>query len=293
MRKLFLLFYFLPLMLQAQPYLDVASAYFQYSPGDKPPSDKYKSVNIEMGSVSLNVPLKVDSDYIVFNPTYENLKMDFSDTYNDNNFHIGYLPITWIHSWKQGKMKTAFGFVPRISSTLDTAIRTRDFQYEAYVLNILKKSDKFSIKFGIYYNTQYFKLLVIPLIGTEWQINERWSMFGVLPGSLNIDYRFTKSIHTGLQFRSITNNYQTMGYYYIRVNDYQLKLYSEYYITKRNVLTFQVGHTMFRKFRYAYRDKGYPEYTPMNITGGWLFKVGYAFRVSTEVRSVLPQHQEE
>jgi len=288
MKKILLLIFLLPLFVIAQPYLDVASAYFQYSLGDKPSTDKYHSVDIEMGSVSLTIPLRVDSDYIILNPTYENLKMNFSDTYTDQHFHILYLPITWLHSWNSGKMKTAFGFIPRISSTLHTTIQTRDFQYEAYVLNILKKSSTFTFKFGIYYNTQYFKFLVIPLLGTEWTINEKWSMFGVLPGSLNLDYNLNRLVHCGFQFRSITNNYQITnyqksGYNFVRVNDYQLKLYSEYYLTKRNVLSFQVGHTVFRKFRYGYRDTGLPEYLPMNITGGWLFRFGYAFRVNTDV----------
>jgi len=282
MKKFLLLIFILPFALKAQPYLDVASFYYQYSAGDKPSSDKYHAVDIEMGSISLTAPLKVDSDYVILNPTYEDLKMNYQDSFPDMRFHIFYLPVTWLHQWKNPNLKTAFGFVPRISSTLETDIQTRDFQFEAYVLNILQKRKNLSLKFGIYYNTQYFRLLVIPLLGTDWKINDKWSLFGVLPGSLNLDYNFNSFFHGGFQFRSITNNYQTYGYYYIRVNDYQLKLYTEYYITKRNVLTFHVGHTVFRKFRNAYRDTGLPEYTQMNITGGWLFRVGYSFRVSTE-----------
>jgi len=288
MKKFLLLIFILPLMLQGQSYVDVLSAYYQYSAGDKPPSDKYQDVFIEMVSVSLNVPVKVDSDYVILNPTYENLEMVFPGSYPDRRFHILYLPITWLHSWKAGKMKTAFGFIPRISSTLNNTIRTRDFQYEAYVLNILKKSETLNLKFGVYYNTQYFRLLVIPLLGADWTINNRWSLFGVLPGSMNLDYKFSKHIHSGFQFRSITNNYQTIGNYFIRVNDYQLKLYTDYYLTKRNVLNFQVGHTVFRKFRYGYRDTGLPEYVPMNITGGWIFKIGYSFRITTEVARTEP-----
>jgi hypothetical protein len=270
-------------MLKAQPYLEVANAYFQYGAGDKPYSEKYSTVTTELGSVSLTIPLRVDSDYIILNPTYENLTATFSE-YPDYHFHILYLPITWLHSWKKKeKLKTAIGFVPRISSTLDIPFQPRDFQYEFYVLNILKKSSTFTLKFGLYYNTQYFKFLVIPLIGTEWQINDRWNLFGVLPGSLNLDYTFNKSVHCGFQFRSLTNNFQTYENNFIRVNDYQLKIYTEYYITKHSVLSLQFGHTVFRKFRKGYRDTGYPEYTPMDITGGWLFRFGYAFRVNTDV----------
>src|SRR5262245_18492914 len=193
-----------------------------------------------MVSISLNIPLTVYSDYIILNPTYEHLQTYFSDTLADYEFHIGYLPISWLHAWKKnGKLKTAFGFVPRISSTLSYEFKTSYFQYEAYVLNILKKSETFTIKFGLYYNTQYFKFLVIPLLGTDWKINERWSMFGVLPGSMNLDYGFSKKVHSGFQFRSLTNNFQTVENYFIRVNDYQLKMYSEYYVTKHSVLIFQ------------------------------------------------------
>jgi hypothetical protein len=229
----------------------------------------------------------MDSDYLILNPTYENLKMTFPESYPTRQFHVIYLPITWLHQWKKNKkLKTAFGIVPRLSSLMDTTIRTRDFQFEAYVLNVLKKSDDLTLKFGLYYNTQYFRLLVIPLLGVEWKINSRWSMFGVLPGSLNLDHEFTSSIHTGLQFRSITNNYYTSSYNYIRVNDYQLKAYTDFYLSKRNVLTLHVGHTIFRKFRSAYRDTGLPEYEPMNVAGGWLFRVGYSFRVNTEVNRI-------
>jgi len=284
MKKLLLLFFTLPLAIAAQPYFEVANAYYQYGLGDSPYSSKYRKVDFELGSLSLNMPLKIDSDYVILNPTYENLKTHFSDTLTDYQFHIVYLPITWLHAWKKNdKWKTAFGIVPRISSTLSYQFKARYFQYEAYVLNILKKTETLTIKFGLYYNTQYFKFLVIPLLGTDWTINEKWSMFGVLPGSMNLDYSFSKRVHSGFQFRSLTNNFQTVENYFIRVNDYQLKMYSEYYLTKHSALIFQFGHTIFRKFRYGFRESGFPEYEPMNITGGWLFRFGYSFRVNTDV----------
>src|SRR5687768_5884057 len=139
MKKILLLLFLIPFALHAQPFLDVASVYFQYSPSDKPSHNN--TVYTELGSVSLTVPLKVDSHYFVISPTYESFNMTFPGSFIDRQFHIGILPLTWLHHWKGTKWKTALAFIPRFSSTLDDGISYRDIQYGGAILNSIEKKE--------------------------------------------------------------------------------------------------------------------------------------------------------
>lgn len=279
MKKVVFILIFFPAWCKAQPFIDLVSAYYQYSAADKPKNNN--TIYTGLASVAVTLPLQVDSDYIVINPVYENFRMTFPFRFTDREFHVGYIPITWLHRWN-AKWKTAFVFIPRISSLLDSEIGQRDIQYGGAILTTKQKSETFKYKFGVYYNTEFFSNFFMPLLGIDWNINPKWNLFGVLPGSMNIEYKFRKSIHAGLMFRSITNSYRTFDYNFIRVNDNHLKFFLDFYLSKKQVISVEAGHTILRNYRSGYRKSGDADYYSMNVTDGYLFRIAYSFRLRTD-----------
>lgn len=279
MKKVVLILFFFPAWCKAQPFIDLVSAYYQYSAADKP--DHNNTVYTGLASVALTIPMKVDSDYIVINPVYENFRMTFPYRFIDREFHVGYVPISWLHYWNS-RWKTAFVFIPRISSRLHTGLGRRDMQYGGAIVTTYQKSETLKYKFGVYYNKEFFNDFVLPLLGIDWNINSKWNLFGVLPGSMNLEYKFRKSMHAGIMFRSYTNSYRTFDYNFIRVNDNHLKLFLDLYLSKKQVISIEAGHTILRKYRSGYRKSGDSDYYSMNVTDGFLFRLAYSFRMRTD-----------
>ena len=279
MKKVLLIIVLIPMWGYTQPFIDIASAYYQYSAADKPNNNN--TVYTDLAGLSLNIPIKIDSDYIVINPVYENFRMIFPLSFVDREFHVGYLPITWLHRWDT-KWKTAFVFIPRVSSQLDNGIAQHDMQYGGAMLTSYKRKETLKYKIGVYYNSEFFNHFVLPLIGIDWNINSKWNLFGVLPGSMNLEYKFRKSMHAGIMFRSITSSYRTFDHSFIRVNDNHLKLFLDFYLTKKQVISIEAGHSILRNYRSGYRKSGDSEYYSMNVTDGYLFRIAYAFRLRTD-----------
>jgi hypothetical protein len=278
MKILFFLFIF-PLFLRAQPFLDVVSAYYQYSAADKPVHNN--TLYTELASVALTIPLKIDSDYFVISPVYENFTVIFPLTFVDRQFHAGYVPLTWLHRWNT-RWKTAFVFIPRVSSALNEGISGDDMQYGGAVLASYERKTTLKYKTGVYYNSEFFGPFFMPLLGIDWNISPRLNLFGVLPGSMNLEYKFNKSVHGGVIFRSITNSYRTFGYNYIRVNDNHLKLFMDFYLAKSHAISIEAGHTILRKYVSGFRKQGDEMNYSMNVTDGLLFRVGYSLRIRTD-----------
>ncbi len=279
MKKILLVIVLLPFWCKAQPFLDLASAYYQYSAADKPMHNN--TVYTDLASVALTIPLKVDSDYFVINPVYENFRMTFPLTFVDREFHVGYIPLTWRHRWNS-KWKTAFVFIPKVSSQLNNGFKRSDMQYGGAILTTRQKKETLKYKIGVYYNSEFFNHFVLPLIGIDWNINSKWNLFGVLPGSMNLEYKFRKSMHAGIMFRSITSSYRTFDYNFIRVNDNHLKLFLDFYLTKNQVISIEAGHTILRNYRSGFRKSGEVDYYEMNVTDGYLFRISYALRLRTD-----------
>jgi hypothetical protein len=279
MKRILLALVLFPLLIQAQPFLDIANVHFQYSAADKT-SDKH-TLYTELTSVSFTLPLKIDSDYFVINPVYENFRLIFPAVYDNKEFHAGYIPLSWLNRWN-AKWKTAFVFIPRVSSEFENGFSSRDMQYGGAVLNIIQKKETLKFKFGLYYHGEFFGPFFMPLLGLDWNINSKWNLYGVLPGSMNIEYKLNKIVHAGILFRSITSSYRTYDFHFIRVNDNHLKLFLDLYLTKHHIFSLEAGHTILRKYKSGYRASGAPDYDPMDVSNGYLFRISYSYRVRTD-----------
>src|SRR5690242_18021923 len=98
-------FFAISTVVSAQPFIDIASVYFQKSPADNRDGSK-NSLNTQLTSVFLNLPLQIDSDYIVINPVYENYLLDISSETDPISLTAVYMPLAWVHQFKSSKWST-------------------------------------------------------------------------------------------------------------------------------------------------------------------------------------------
>ncbi len=266
----------------AQPYIDIASVYHQSSLADNSSNSK-TPMNIEMTSAFLNIPLQVDSDYILINPIYENYRLNVSSEIDPVKLTAAYIPLTWLHQWLNPKWSTAFVVIPRLSSDLAELAHSNNYQVGGVVLAYYQKKQTVKYNFGAYYNSDFFGPFFVPLVGIDWSINKRWNLFGSLPINMNIEYTVNKKLHAGVGVNFLTNSYRIHNNGFLRVDDYNAKFILNYYIVKDQVISLEAGHSLFRQYRFGTMENGSPDYQhDLQVSDGYLFKVAYIFRVSLD-----------
>lgn len=280
MRRIFIfLFILFSHSVFAQPFIDIAG--FNYQRGFPLKNSDANHLTTHFNQTFLNVPLKLDSDFIVLNPMYENLNVRLNES--QFTLHSVSLPVSLLHQWKNQKWKTAFVFIPRMMSDKENAFKNDSYQWGGAVLMIYKKKPTFKYKFGVYYNSEFFGPFILPLLGIDWNVDNKLNIFGVLPGSMNIEYKLNPGkLHIGASFKSITNSCRWKENKFIRINDNHLKFFADIYIFKKHVISLEAGHSVFRKYQNGIRMNGENNMIDFNVPDGFLVKAGYSFRIRTD-----------
>jgi hypothetical protein len=118
------------------------------------------------------------------------------------------------------------------------------FQLGVYSLFIVTESENFRYKFGLYYNREFFGNFFVPLVGVDWKVSDRFSIYGTLPNSMKFSYSLAPSrINAGLAFRSMTRSFRGQDVNtFVRYNELQLKAFFDFYITPKNVVFVEGGY---------------------------------------------------
>ena len=81
-------------------------------------------------------------------------------------------------------------------------------------------SDKLKMGFGAMYNQEFFGPYLVPLINLNWQINDHWSITGLIPVYAKIKYKVSDRLNVGLSHFGLTTTYRLGEVDYIE--DYTL-----------------------------------------------------------------------
>ena len=263
--------------LKAQPFFDLLNIQGQLSKPTKDHSKDSSGTETYNYSADLSVPLKIKKDYLAIGASYSILRVKQSN-FREIDMRSILFSLAWVKQWKNEKLKTSFILISRANSEPGNSITQNYFQWGGAVLHTVKRRENFKYKFGLYYNSEFFGPFILPLVGIDWNINERLNLFGVLPGSMNLEYKLNNSIYVGAAFRSITNSYRMAANSFIRINDNHLKAVADFYLTKNHVLSLEAGHSILRKYKPGIRVAGETTYSDFQVNDGYLLKIAYAFR---------------
>ena len=220
---------------------------------------------------------------IVFSPFYERWNIDIQSVDLPNSIHSLALPVSFVKPLtRQWALTTTI--ITRWNG-YGKKIFDNSFQIGGAALATYKKSRNLSYKFGIYYNNEFSGTFIMPLLGIDWQINEKNNLFGVLPGHLVFENKVNKKLYWGVSFRAITNTYQA-GYVnrslipkYLRIEDNQLSVFADIWLDKKIVLNLEAGHSIFRDFKLGIENADEKYYFTEKVNDDLLLKVSLAYRL--------------
>lgn len=276
---------------KAQPFVDVASIQLNNFKGVN-----YNESNEQMLSKQLNaklfLPLELKSGNVfILGSSMSKYKIGNSEN-NDISTNLTgvLLNIGGIKKWNVGKSSFMFLALPKICSDF-VDVKTSHIQMGAVGLFAFQKRENLKIKAGLYYNREFFGNLFIPLLGMEWKPNDRLNIYGLLPNSVNIEYKVSSKIYAGCSFNSVKSSYRISGEedYYVREGDrffghWQSKAFVNMQAAKNVVLFAEMGRTHGRAFEY-YKNGSENLQTPlanntfMLADDGLFANIGMAYRV--------------
>jgi len=259
-----------------QPYIDLLGVEYYRLPAGTSYSGDNK-LTTSWFKASIQAPIKIKEDYLIIQPSYEQYTFDKSVTFPGNLYGIS-LPLTYIRQWNNKQWQTAFVVIPRISAELQP-VPEDGYQLGGAVVAIYKKRQDLDYKFGVYYNSEFFGPFIIPLAGIDWKINDRFTLFGLLPLSLNLEYKLGKNIYAGVAIYTVTNSYRLSNHDWIKIADNHLKLFLNYYISGNLVLISEAGFSILRKYTYGSGYGNNDIEINLQYKDGPIFKVGIAWRI--------------
>lgn len=278
---LLILIVFSSATLFAQPYLDLLQGAYFSSPGG---NDDPKKFNLLRMQANLPIVSKKDSSVFVINPIWEERWLQKNDNTRNVNLR-GF--ITWLTYTRSLNKKWSLmvAAIPRWNGEPSVQF-SNGFQMGGALLVTRKFKPGLQMKAGLYYNNELFGNFFLPLVGIDWKINDKMNLFGILPGSLVFEHRLFDRMSWGGAFRTFTSSYSIVegsltGYDdFVRINDIQLGIYGDLYVTKKIVLNLEGGHTIFRNMSSAIEgQKGKNNLHMIGESDNFYFKASIQYRL--------------
>jgi hypothetical protein len=194
-----------------------------------------------------------NNNLILLTPYYEQWSLDSAET---ENIYPTVKSIAFPAGVKFHLKDTnwAMTLLPFVKTNGEELFGDNTFQYggAALVEYQVKPYQKF--KLGVYANKEFFGWFIIPLLGVDWKLNDRDYLYGVLPGFLFYEHKINTHFYSGARFRAPTTSYRLTNGEFIRLDDQQLSLFVDYYVTKNICVTLEPGYGVFRQLRTGIND---------------------------------------
>jgi hypothetical protein len=238
-----------------QNYIDLVNINYTISPsiGDTNAMTEKKG-----GHFQVPILLK-NSDVIVtgFGGSVTNIHNSYKGVYYHQDLH---------------NVMVLIGYKKQINETLSLLALTlnqinagpenvslKNYQPGFYTLFTIKKSNTLKYKLGALYKYEFSGPFIIPLVGVDWQVNDKLQVFGTLPITANVIYKPGEKLGYGLSFKGSIATYalETGGTdTYLQENNNEIHALLDYYVTENMVLQAKVGYQADNKYRrYSTDDK--------------------------------------
>lgn len=290
--NLLMILLFCVMLVNAQKYTDLFSAGVQYSPSNSYNSGSAKCAIMDQ-NYGAKAPLKVNaSDYALVGFSLNRLNFIGDSMPGGDGFTAMTLQLGYIANF--GRYNLTAVALPKISSDF-AEVTGRSFQMGGLVVFSVKHTDNFKLKYGCYYNQEFFGPLIVPIIGLDWKVNEKLRVFGNLPITATAEYTFSNRFSAGFFFNANTASYlYDKQKQYIHKSTQELSVFGDLYVTKNVVFQTKLGYTIGRKYElYHFDDKidakiitsfgdNRTLLNPNLIKDGFIGEVKLIFRVPTK-----------
>jgi hypothetical protein len=240
-------------VLWSQPYIDPIQV--RYLSGFNNSSSDVRSFTHFWAGGNLPIELR-ENTYLVLSPAYEQWQFDMADA------EVGYptlhglsLPVGLITPF--GESRWSLTLMPVVRTFGEELFGEQSFQVGAITLASYARTPTQKFSFGAYANAEFFGLFAIPLVGIDWRIDDRNYLSGVIPSNLTFEHRWTDHWYGGFLFRSPMNSFRLDNGEYLRLNDAQISLFSDHYLTDHLCLTLEAGYGLLRQLRTGVDGRNY------------------------------------
>lgn len=295
MKRIFLLslFFIFTTTLFAQPFADLISASCQtFSAKYKDPRYTHSKNRTDDYNLNFFLPkvFKNGNTFMLrLNTETMNSTMSPDTSYSYRLSAIS-LPVGFKFVTKNKKWETILIAIPKLASDFRDKTDDHDFQMGGIFLEQFVYSDNLKIKAGLYYNREAFGNFFMPLVGVDWKINDRLSLYGVIPSNYWGEYIIVKKkLYTGINFKSFTRSFslsEKNNYDYVRYNEEEIKLFLHYFVYKKILLFAEAGYNLGKNpMQYVYGTKTRTDVNPVytQLKGYPLFNFGIAYRMRFDV----------
>ena len=227
--------------------------------------------------VGSDLPIKLkENTYLLFSPLYEEWNIDSAE-----NTEI--YPVLKSFAFPVGLImpiqnsKWSISVIPIVRWSGEKLFAENTFQFGGVALATYARLPHQKFRFGVYANSEFFGLFMVPLLGADWRIDEKNYLFGILPGRLTFEHQWSEKFFGGVTFRAPTSSYRLSNGQYIRLDDNQLSLFVDYYLARHFCITIEPGFGILRKIRTGISGRDY--ITDINWGDGPFIKLSTSYRI--------------
>ncbi len=280
--------FFGPIVIQAQPFIDLVNANVQNFRGTYVDSSEQKNLTTDYNlNFFLPKVFKNGNTFMLRGGAEEIASTIDSSHYNLYSFSMP-IGIQFVNKRKNWKM-LLMG-IPKINSDLKDDL-SKDIQLGGTTLFTWVKNDSCKLKFGVFYNREYWGNFFVPLVGIDWKATKHVNIYGILPNNMRVEYSFGDGFYAGIGFKNNKRSFRLSSGFdndYVQVKETQIKLFLEWFVWKKIIFFAEGGYGVNYSFvEYDFSEKNasgedlihlnHPVYTPMNKS--FLFNAGFAYRL--------------
>jgi hypothetical protein len=273
-------------VLKAQPYYDAAFFRGSISPDAALFSNDQGKVTLfnYVGGVALPIVFKKDSSKLILSAFTEHWSVKSDDVSGlPGGVQSLLFPVAFVKPFSK-KWSIALSVIPRWNGKQDNMF-DNSFQLGGTALATFKSSPRCSYRLGIYYNDEFFGPFIIPLVGLDWNISPKDNLFGNLPQIMTYEHRVSNRFSFGAVYRMFNNSFRIgsnnsqSADAFMRINEMQVLLSADIYLSKHIAFNVEAGHSMFRHIRLGLDQDGKDYYSDENVNDGFVIKAGLVYRV--------------
>jgi len=241
------LFFLLYYNSSGQDYVDLGQLGYRYSFKTSGETDTARSV--EGARINVLLPLKIGKTTYLL-PGFRYWQYNISPGENLNWY------LVQIGLQAQLSDKWSMQILPLIrTGVFDEGTFSDGFQFGVLATASKKISDELSLGFGLYTNHELFGQLLTPILAIDWQISQRWRLFGNFPMYNTLSYTINEKWNAGINYIGLVTTFSS-GPTYIERQSLDFSAFIEYYLTRQLVIQARLGYPVGRKFEeYETGDK--------------------------------------
>lgn len=290
-------------MIRAQNWIDLFNVYYRISPGNDIPYGPDAQRDFSLFTADCKIPVVLNQmNVLIFGYEFHHTWIKTSEPgFTNYSFASHNLQVGLEHKWS-GKSKMMFMIMGRLNSDY-RQIDLNHFQIGGLALGTINRSENFEWKYGLYFNSEFFGPMLVPLFGFNWKINERLRFKMLFPINLEFAWQPKAWFRGGLRFDGVNASYkaqmvpgQSWSNIYIDRADNNGWLFSEFKLFNNFWLHFKAGASVLRKYRAFYpgdkmslklgpvniednRNAGDPKSVPIWFRNGWSFECRILYRL--------------